>query len=138
MSDEDMYLKKLRLKKMKELLSQKQEEFPADGRVYDLDEHSFNKIIQSRIPVVVDFWAEWCIPCRYMHPIIEYLAKKYIGKVKFARINVDYYPDIARQFMIMGVPTFLIFKNGKLVDRIVGAVGAGLIERAILKYINGE
>jgi len=119
MSDEDMYLKKLRLKKMKELLSQKQEEFPADGRVYDLDEHSFNKIIQSRIPVVIDFWAEWCIPCRYMHPIIENLAKKYIGKVKFARINVDYHPDIAKQMVNNSLKHFIyvFLLNAQLLSR---------------------
>ncbi|MGQ4833435.1 MAG: thioredoxin [Candidatus Asgardarchaeia archaeon] len=136
MSEEDEYLKKLRMKKMQELLTRKLDSFPANGTVYELNINAFSQIIQSSMPVLIDFWAEWCMPCKYMHPIIERLAKKYVGKVKFARLNVDNYSEIAQQYGIMGIPTFLIFRKGSVVDRIVGAVGQGPLERAILRIIS--
>lgn len=136
MSEEDEYLKKLRMKKMQELLTRKLDPFPANGTVYELNINAFSQIIQSSMPVLIDFWAEWCMPCKYMHPIIERLAKKYVGKVKFARLNVDNYSEIAQQYGIMGIPTFLIFRKGSVVDRIVGAVGQGPLERAILRIIS--
>ncbi|WKV08938.1 thioredoxin [Thermoanaerobacterium sp. CMT5567-10] len=79
------------------------------------------EVVNSNIPVLVDFWAEWCGPCRMVSPIIEELANDYEGKVKVGKINVDEENELAMQFKIMSIPTIALFKDGKMVDKIVGA-----------------
>ncbi|MGF7397021.1 thioredoxin [Thermoanaerobacterium thermosaccharolyticum] len=79
------------------------------------------EVVNSNIPVLVDFWAEWCGPCRMVSPIIEELADDYEGKVKVGKINVDDENELAVQFKIMSIPTIALFKDGKMVDKIVGA-----------------
>ncbi|MBP2073438.1 MULTISPECIES: thioredoxin [Thermoanaerobacterium] len=79
------------------------------------------EVVNSNIPVLVDFWAEWCGPCRMVSPIIEELANDYEGKVKVGKINVDEENELAMQFKIMSIPTIALFKDGKVVDKIVGA-----------------
>ncbi|ADL68766.1 thioredoxin [Thermoanaerobacterium thermosaccharolyticum] len=79
------------------------------------------EVVNSNIPVLVDFWAEWCGPCRMVSPIIEELANDYEGKVKVGKINVDDENELAVQFKIMSIPTIALFKDGKMVDKIVGA-----------------
>ncbi|MDI3311356.1 MAG: thioredoxin [Thermoanaerobacterium sp.] len=79
------------------------------------------EVVNSNIPVLVDFWAEWCGPCRMVSPIIEELAEDYEGKVKVGKINVDEENELAMQFRIMSIPTIALFKGGKMVDKIVGA-----------------
>jgi len=81
------------------------------------------EVLQSRIPVVVDFWAVWCTPCRIVSPIIEELAKDYEGKVKVGKLNVDENQQTSGKFGIMSIPSVLIFKNGKPVKTIIGAQG---------------
>jgi len=78
--------------------------------------------INSDIPVVVDFWAEWCGPCRIIAPIIEELAEQYQGKVKVGKLDVDQNPQIAIKYGVRSIPTVLFFKNGEVVDSILGAV----------------
>ncbi len=80
------------------------------------------EVLESKVSVVVDFWAEWCGPCKMMAPIFHKLADQFAGKMKFAKVNVDEYSDIAAQFGIRSIPTLLIFKNGKEIDRLVGAI----------------
>lgn len=79
------------------------------------------EVIQSSTPVMVDFWAAWCGPCKMIAPTIEELAEEYSGKMKVCKLNTDDSPDIASQHQIMGIPSLLFFKEGKVVDKIVGA-----------------
>lgn len=87
-----------------------------------LTNDNFEKeVMQSDLPVVIDFWAPWCGPCQMMGPVFEELAKEYEGKANLVKLNTDDYPNLAQPFAIQGIPTLLILKDGKEVDRIVGA-----------------
>jgi thioredoxin 1 len=81
-----------------------------------------SEVVDSPLPAIVDFWATWCMPCRMIMPVIEELATEYAGKVKIGKINVDNENELAGQFGVMSIPTLLLFKGGKVVDTIVGAV----------------
>jgi len=88
------------------------------------------EVVKSDIPVVVDFWAPWCGPCKMIAPILEEIAEEYDGKVKITKVDVDSNSKIATQYKIMSIPSLLFFKDGNLVDQVVGALPkAQLIER---------
>ena len=88
------------------------------------------QVLRSSLPVLVDFWAEWCGPCRMISPIVEALALQYAGKLRIAKINVDENPRLCREYEIRSIPTLLLFRNGQAAERIVGAVSrTTLIER---------
>jgi thioredoxin 1 len=78
------------------------------------------EVLEASDPVVVDFWAEWCGPCRLMTPVIDQLAEEYDGRVRFIEVNVDENPDVAMDYGIEGIPTLVLFHQGKVIDRIVG------------------
>ena len=106
------------------------------GYVVDLNEMTFAKSLnETSIPIIVDFWAEWCSPCKIMSPIFQSLAKKYAGKVGFAKLNVDMNQRIAAKYGVMSIPNFIIFKSGKRVDQILGAVGEAGLESLIRKHL---
>ena len=93
------------------------------------------EVEQSDLPVLVDFWATWCTPCLKLMPVIEELAQKYNGKMKFGKVNVEHAPQIAQKFGIRSIPTLLIFKNGKIMAQITGAQPKKNIEEKILEVI---
>ena len=89
--------------------------------VTSLDEATFSSAVEkNNDPILVDFWAEWCMPCRALAPVIEELAQEFQGKVRFAKVNVDEARSIAQQFGIRGIPTLILFQNGKKVNELVG------------------
>lgn len=79
-----------------------------------------NEVLKSDKPVLVDFWAAWCGPCRMAAPIVEKIAKEYAGKVKVGKVNVDEQPELASAFRIESIPAFMIFRNGKVIDTVIG------------------
>ncbi len=93
------------------------------------------EVLESDIPVMVDFWAEWCFPCKTISPIVDELSKEFTGKIKVVKIDVDSNNRIAADYMIMSIPSLLIFKGGKVVDTIRGAVPKKTIKEHIEKYI---
>ena len=86
------------------------------------DKNFKNDVLDSSKPVLVDFWAEWCGPCKVIAPVIEELALDYDGKVKFGKLNVDDHNQVASEYGVRSIPTLLVFKNGAVVNQIVGAV----------------
>ncbi len=94
-----------------------------------------NEVLHSDIPVVVDFWASWCGPCRMVAPIIEELAREYSGKAKVGKVNVDEEAELAVKYGIVSIPTVLIFKNGEVMEKLVGAQSQDEYEDAVDKYI---
>jgi thioredoxin 1 len=97
---------------------------------------AFNKFLENtNLPVFVDFWAEWCMPCRIMAPVMSELALDYEGKALFAKINVDENPEVSNRYNIMSIPHFIIFRNGRPAERVVGAVGRGPMEETLKKHI---
>jgi thioredoxin 1 len=107
----------------------------AEG-VIALTESKFEQeVIKSDIPVLVDFWAQWCGPCRMVAPIIDDLAEEYQGKVKVAKVNVDEQGSLAERFRIMSIPTILIFKDGNVVERVVGVRSKNEFATILDKYV---
>mgnify|MGYP001040865050 CR=1 FL=1 len=107
----------------------------APDEALEMDDASIGAAIRSYPLLVVDCWAAWCGPCRTMAPVIEQLAKKYKGKMVFGKLNVDHNSDTAARFQIMSIPAFLVFKQGKHVDTIIGAMPAQQLEQKLARYI---
>jgi thioredoxin 1 len=90
------------------------------GNIMELTSANFKSTVESGTPVLVDFWAPWCGPCRVIAPILEEVAKEFEGKARVGKVNVDDSPDIASQFGVRGIPTLILFKNGQIQGQMVG------------------
>ena len=130
----DEELEKLKKKQLEEMLKlHNQSEISKKTSVIDLDATNFEKEIAKDDLTLVDFWAEWCGPCKSMHPIFTRLARKY-DYVNFARVNVDTNQNIAMKFGVQSIPTFIMFRSGKPIDKMIGAVGEPGIHMICKKY----
>jgi thioredoxin 1 len=125
---EDEALEKIKEKKMAEMKK-------SQTGVVKLTSSSFDDFLKSDMPVLVDFWADWCMPCRMMAPVMEQLAEEFAGKAMIGKLNVDENPNVASRYGIMSIPHFLIFKNGTLAEKVVGAVGHDPLANALKKYL---
>ncbi len=107
----------------------------ADG-ILELEDGSFEaEVLKSEKPVLVDFWAPWCGPCKAIAPVVEDLAKHYAGKIKFAKCNVDNNPVTPGKYGIKAIPTLIFFKNGNVVNQITGMVAKAKLEEALQKLL---
>ena len=103
--------------------------------VREVGDNSFEQdVLQSDQPVLVDFWAAWCAPCRMLAPTVEAIAEKYAGSATVVKLNVDENPAVSQRFGIKGIPTLILFKGGKEEERVVGAAGKDAISRMIDKH----
>jgi len=131
----DEELEKIRQRKIEQLLKKGKGTKTAE-KVLTLTDSTFNETIKNASkPILVDFWAAWCMPCRMMAPVIEELAHDYAGKAIFAKINVDENCETAERFNVVSIPFFMIFKNGQPVEQMIGACGRKPLEEAIKKHL---
>jgi thioredoxin 1 len=107
----------------------------AEG-INTLSDSTFDELIgASDAPVLVDFWAEWCGPCKMIAPILEEIAGEQAGKVQIAKVNVDDHPDLAMRFDVMSIPTLILFKDGQAQKRLIGAKGKGQLLEELSEYL---
>ena len=138
-NEEDKELERIRRAKLQGMMENKSETYEKETMVsnkpIEVMDATLTEIIQNHSLVVVDCWAPWCGPCYMVAPVIEELARDYAGKILFGKLNVDKNREVSMQYQIMGIPTLLVFKNGKLVDRVVGAMPRQMLEPKITRYL---
>ncbi|MCU0398044.1 MAG: thioredoxin [Cyclobacteriaceae bacterium] len=105
------------------------------GKTIELNDSNFDQTINSDKPVLVDFWAEWCGPCKMIGPVVEELAHDYEGKAVVAKLNVDENPQTAAKFGIRSIPTLLVFKGGQIVDKQIGAVPKSVLAQKLAAQV---
>tara|TARA_B100000073_G_scaffold58439_1_gene43420 strand:- start:3733 stop:4143 length:411 start_codon:yes stop_codon:yes gene_type:complete len=135
---EDEELENIKKKQLEDLLKQQNiNNILNETPVMELTSQNFNQEIAKNDLLLVDFWAEWCGPCKSMHPIFTRMAKKY-KQVRFARVNVDNAQDIAMKYGVQSIPTFIMFKNGEIANQMVGAVGEPGIHMICKKFTENQ
>lgn len=108
----------------------------ASADTLELSDSTFeDQVIKSETPVLVDFWASWCGPCRMLAPVVEDIASSYAGRLKVGKVNVDENQEITMKYGIRSIPTLILFKDGKAVEQIIGAVPKSEIERILKKSL---
>ena len=99
------------------------------------DSNFESEVLNSDIPVIIDFWAEWCAPCRALTPVVEEIAKSYEGKLQVGKMNIDDHPNVPGRYAVRAIPTLLLFKDGQVVDQLVGLVSKAKLDEVIAKHI---
>jgi thioredoxin 1 len=136
-NEEDEELERIKQAKLRKMMKSAAPE--KGGTAFDkpveMTDATFKEMIQNHPLVVVDCWAPWCGPCRMVAPIIEELSRDYAGKILFGKLNVDENREVSMQYDIMSIPTLLVFKNGKLVDTIIGAMPRQTLEQKITRHL---
>lgn len=136
LEDEELRLiNEKRMKKLQQLINEK-ELLRNIREPLNLEDTTFFQTINKFPIMLVDFWAPWCGPCRMMSPIIDQIGKDYLGKLVTGKINVDENPLIARQFSISSIPTLMLFKRGKEVNKIIGSVSKNKIDEMLKMHLN--
>lgn len=138
MTDDDRELEMIRMKKMQEMhnyVHGKEESSDMPSAPVKITDGNFKSTLDKYPLVLVDFWAPWCGPCKMIGPSIEDLAKEYQGKVVFAKLNVDENQLIAQSMQVMGIPTLMLFKDGKLAQRVSGALPKRAIKELVEKHL---
>ena len=107
-----------------------------DNVTHVTDETFESKVLKNKLPVLVDFWAPWCGPCRMVAPVVDEIGKQYQGQIKVYKVNTDDNPNIASKYGIRSIPTLMIFKQGERVDMVVGAVPKTTLANTIEKYLD--
>jgi thioredoxin 1 len=133
-SEEDLELKRVREKKLRRLTELKEKEQEMIVEPVHVTDSNFNEIVNKHSLALIDCWAPWCGPCLALTPTIEKLAEEYAGKVFIGKLNVDENLKTAERFQIFSIPTMLIMKNGKEVDRIVGLVPKNHVDAVLRKH----
>lgn len=100
------------------------------------DSNFESEVLKSNVPVLVDFWATWCGPCKMIAPVVEEIAKEYAGKVKVVKVDVDSNPETSMKFSIRSIPTIMIFKGGKVVEQLIGAMPKKNLMDKLLPHLN--
>jgi len=136
-NEEDEGLERIKQAKLQKMMKSvaAEKRGTAFNKPVEMTDATFREMIQNHPFVVVDCWAPWCGPCRMVAPIIEELSRDYVGKILFGKLNVDENREVSMQYDIMSIPTLLVFKNGKLVDTIIGAVPRQTLEQKITRHL---
>ena len=103
----------------------------AGSHAVEATDANFEQLIQSDKPVLIDFWAEWCGPCKMIGPVVEQLAGEYEGRAVIAKMDVDQNAQIPAKFGIRSIPTLMVFKNGQMIDKVIGAVPKNVLEQKL-------
>lgn len=135
--EEDEELERIKAAKLQKMMKSgaPEKRGTAFNKPVEMTDATFKEMIQNHPLVVVDCWAPWCGPCRMVAPIIEELSRDYAGKILFGKLNVDENREVSTQYDIMSIPTLLVFKKGKLVDTIIGAMPRQTLEQKITRHL---
>jgi thioredoxin 1 len=134
--DDDAELERIRKQMMARIQNESVKKEVKNMKPIELTDSTFADAVKKEKILVVDFWASWCAPCRFLSPIIEELAKDYAGKITFGKVDVDANPKVSTSFNISSIPTVMMFKDGKVADISIGAVPKQMLETKLKRLMN--